>query len=92
MVKKRYHAIVTGLVQGVFFRMFAKRTARSLGLKGYTKNLPDKTVEIVVEGEEKNIKVILDWLKKGPSSAKVMDIKIKKQEYKGEFDSFEIIT
>ena len=92
MVKKRYHAIVTGLVQGVFFRMFAKRTARSLGLKGYTKNLPDKTVEIVVEGEEKNIKVILDWLKKGPSAAKVMDIKIKKQEYKGEFDSFEIIT
>ncbi|MCK5040576.1 MAG: acylphosphatase [Candidatus Aenigmarchaeota archaeon] len=92
MVKKRYHAIVTGLVQGVFFRMFAKRTARSLGLKGYTKNLPDKTVEVVVEGEEKNIKVILDWLKKGPSAAKVVDIKIKKQEYKGEFDSFEIIT
>ena len=86
MVKKRYHAIVTGLVQGVFFRMFAKRTARSLGLKGYTKNLPDKTVEVVVEGEEKNIKVILDWLKKGPSAAKVVDIKIKKQEYKGEFD------
>ena len=92
MAKKRYHAIVKGLVQGVFFRMFAKKTAKSLDLKGYTKNMPDGTVKIVVEGEEKNIKVILDWLKKGPPTAKVIDVKIKKQEYKGEFKSFEIIA
>ena len=72
MAKKRYHAIIKGLVQGVFFRIFAKKTAQSLDIKGYTKNLPDGTVEVVVEGEESNIKVILDWLKKGPSSAKVM--------------------
>ena len=46
---QRAHLIVHGLVQGVFFRYNAKKEALNLGLKGYTKNLPDGTVEFVAE-------------------------------------------
>jgi len=52
---QRVKMIATGRVQGVGFRGFACRVANSLQLVGYAKNLPDGTVEIIVEGDEKKI-------------------------------------
>ena len=86
---KCVHLIVSGRVQGVFFRDNTRRKAIELGLKGYTKNLENGGVEVVAEGDEYKIKELIDFIKKGPGIAKVTDIKIKHKEPEN-FRSFEI--
>ena len=88
---KCLHLIVSGRVQGVFFRANTKQKALELGLKGYAKNLDDGTVEVVAQGEEKEVKDFIEYLKKGPGIAKVAGIKIKHKEPEN-FKSFEIIS
>ena len=83
------HLVVSGRVQGVFFRDNARRKATELGLKGYAKNLPDGTVEIVAEGDEEKINELIDFIKKGPGIAKVEGIKLKHKEPEN-FNGFEI--
>ncbi len=91
MEKVRIHAFVSGLVQGVNFRFYTKMLADKLGLKGWIKNLPDGRVEVVAEGSENEINELIKFLKKGPKGAKVLNIEIEKEEYKGEFKYFDII-
>jgi len=91
MKKVRIHAFVSGLVQGVNFRFYTKMLADKLGLKGWIKNLPDGRVEVVAEGSENEINELIKFLKKGPKGAKVLNIEIEKEEYKGEFKYFDII-
>ncbi|MEA3431536.1 MAG: acylphosphatase [candidate division WOR-3 bacterium] len=86
----RAHILISGFVQGVCYRWFAEKEANSLGLTGYVKNLYDRGVEVVVEGERGLIEEFIKMLKIGPSSADVRDIKIEWQEYKGEFSGFSI--
>ncbi len=81
---------VRGLVQGVGFRYFVYMRAKELGLKGYTKNLYDGTVETVVEGEEEDVKTMHDYLKTGPSHARVQKVQVVHSEPKGEFKSFDV--
>ena len=65
-------AIVYGDVQGVFFRAFASRQARELGLTGYVRNLPDgESVEVEAEGERNKLEELIGYLKVGPPAAKV---------------------
>ncbi|KZN66606.1 hypothetical protein N473_09440 [Pseudoalteromonas luteoviolacea CPMOR-1] len=66
--------IITGVVQGVGFRYHTKIKACSLGLTGFAKNLPDRSVEVVVTGQEEDIIALEAWLKKGPVMAKVASI------------------
>lgn len=66
--------IITGVVQGVGFRYHTKIKAGSLGLTGFAKNLPDRSVEVVVTGQEEDIIALEAWLKKGPVMAKVASI------------------
>ena len=61
-----------------------------LNLTGWVKNLPDRTVEIIAEGEEDNLRKLLVWCRKGPLIARVDDIKTEWQEFKGEFEYFSI--
>ncbi len=68
---KRVHVLVSGRVQGVFFRAHTQEKARSLGLSGWVRNLPDGRVEIVAEGEEGKIDDFLSWVRVGPSAARV---------------------
>ena len=56
---KRIHLIIHGKVQGVFYRDNTQKKASELGLKGYVKNLSDETVEIVAEGSENKVEVIM---------------------------------
>jgi acylphosphatase len=51
----RLRAVVHGYVQGVGFRFFARREALMLGLRGYTRNLPDGSVEVVAEGQRQQL-------------------------------------
>ena len=90
MAKKRIHIIVSGRVQGVFYRLSTKRKAKILNLTGWVKNLSDGTVEIIVEGEEDNLRKLLAWCRKGPLIARVDDMKTEWKEFKGEFEYFSI--
>ncbi|HKZ45250.1 MAG TPA: acylphosphatase [archaeon] len=91
MGKVRIHVFASGIVQGINFRYYAKMSADKLGVKGWIRNLPDRRVEVVSEGNEKDVNEFVEFLKKGPERAKVLNLEIKKEEYKGEFNSFEII-
>ena len=66
-----YHIIIYGRVQGVGYRAFALKTARSLGLNGFVKNNPDGTVFIEAEGQESNLIKFLSICKSGPGWAYV---------------------
>ncbi|HEV8353921.1 MAG TPA: acylphosphatase [bacterium] len=68
---------VTGMVQGVGFRYFAQRTARSLGLGGSARNLADGRVEIVVEGPTAAVEEFLTRVRTGPSAARVRGVQVE---------------
>jgi acylphosphatase len=87
----RAHVFVSGLVQGVFFRMHTKRMADSLNVTGWVRNLPDGRVEAVFEGHRKDVEKIVEWCKRGPSGAIVKDVNVTWQEYRGESKNFRII-
>jgi acylphosphatase len=63
--------LVSGLVQGVGFRWFVARHARTLGLVGYARNLPDGRVEVVVSGPEESLPALEQLLRSGPANAQV---------------------
>ena len=62
---------VFGMVQGVGFRWFVARHARAIGLTGYARNLPDGSVEVVVDGNEESLVELERLLRTGPAHASV---------------------
>lgn len=85
----RAHCFISGRVQGVFYRAYTRDKARQLGLRGWVKNLGDGRVEAVFEGDEDKVKEMIEWCWEGPPYAKVEDVEVHWEGYKGEFDSFE---
>jgi acylphosphatase len=67
----RRRIVVQGRVQGVFFRASTRDMARSLGLVGWVRNLPDHTVEIEVEGSQEAVAELIRWAHDGPPAANV---------------------
>jgi acylphosphatase len=90
MTKARAHLVVSGRVQGVFYRAYARDRAESLQLGGWIKNRPDGGVEAVVEGEAENVDVFINWCRQGPPSARVEHVELDRQEYSGEFAGFAV--
>lgn len=88
--KVRAHIFISGRVQGVFFRSHTAEKARELGITGWAKNLPDGQVEAIFEGEKEKIQNLIEWTKRGPEFARVNGINVEWEEYKGEFEDFEI--
>jgi acylphosphatase len=89
-IKARAHVIISGRVQGVFFRMETKRAAGEYGVFGWVKNQLDGTVEAVFEGDRDRVEAIIDWCRQGPPRADVSDVTLNWEDYTGEFKSFEI--
>lgn len=81
--------IISGLVQGVWFRASAKQEADKLGLKGFVRNIEDD-VEAVAIGDEDKVNKFIEWCKKGPSGANVENVEVKDIELNEEFKEFEI--
>ena len=81
--KARLSATVYGYVQGVNFRYFVLRLARSLDLKGYVRNLPDGSVEVVAEGERDRLERLAEQLKVGPRAARVRGVEGQWSDYSG---------
>jgi acylphosphatase len=82
---------ITGKVQGVYFRQNMRNIARKHNVNGWVKNLKDGRVEAVFEGEEDNVHQVIEWCHIGPTGARVDDVDVIYEEYRGEFDSFDII-
>jgi len=84
----RAHILIKGRVQGVGFRANTRRKAYQLGIKGWVRNLRDGRVEAVAEGKKEAINELIRWCHRGPSMARVTDVKVEKTEATGEFRDF----
>lgn len=80
--------LVTGRVQGVFFRESTRQEAESLGVTGSAANLPDGRVEVLACGEEPSVRALVDWLWQGPRLAEVEDVKVEEVELESIPDRF----
>jgi len=69
------HAYVYGLVQGVGFRYFVIEKAQALGLRGYTRNESDGSVEVLAQGPRPALERLLTLLRRGPSAARVTEVR-----------------
>lgn len=89
--KVRAHAIITGKVQGVFFRLETRHAAGGFGVVGWVRNKMDGSVEALFEGEEADVKAMLAWCQTGPPRARVKQVDVDWREYTGEFETFDVI-
>jgi acylphosphatase len=83
-------ATVHGYVQGVFFRAFVSHWAEELGLSGYVRNLPTGAVEVLAEGERKQLEKLISHLKVGPPSARVERVVTNWSGYSGNYTGFNV--
>lgn len=83
-----FWAKIYGFVQGVGFRHFTKRMAEKLGIKGWVKNIPDGTVEVLAQGKENQLQEFIKYLKKGPMLAEVEKLEIIFRKPLDNFDCF----
>lgn len=90
MDMKRLHVLITGKVQGVFFRAHMQRVARSLGFTGWVKNLADGRVEAILEGSEINMAAMLDWCREGSLGAVVSQVEVTDEPYAGDYTDFSV--
>ncbi len=89
-MKQAAKILVSGRVQGVFFRATALDVARRLSLTGYVRNLPNGDVEIVAEGDEGALKGLIDWARHGPAHARVDEVRLEWGEASNWFKRFEM--
>jgi acylphosphatase len=86
----RVRLLVSGRVQGVFFRAATVEQARALGLHGFACNLADGRVEIVAEGPRAQLEMLAAWARHGPPDARVTEVREEWGESRGEFSGFRV--
>ncbi|AFA40180.1 Acylphosphatase [Pyrobaculum oguniense TE7] len=92
MEMARAHLFIRGKVQGVFFRQSMKEVATRNGVRGWVRNRSDgRTVEAVLEGPRDAVLKVIEWARAGPPGARVEDVEVRWEEYKGEFQDFRIL-
>ena len=79
----RYRVLISGRVQGVFFRDTCRRMAEQHGVSGWVRNLPDGRVEAVFEGPPAAVRELVDWSRRGPRSAVVADVRVAAEPPEG---------
>ncbi|MEM1599030.1 MAG: acylphosphatase [Pyrobaculum sp.] len=88
----RAHLFIRGRVQGVFFRQSMREVASRNGVRGWVRNRSDgRTVEAVLEGPRDAVLKVVEWAKVGPPGARVEDVEVRWEEYRGEFNDFRIL-
>jgi acylphosphatase len=91
MNNKRVHVYIEGHVQGVFFRETTRQQAAACGACGWVRNMPDGRVEAVIEGGERVVSQMLEFVHNGPSRSRVTNVSVFDETFTGEFDSFRIV-
>lgn len=81
---------IRGRVQGVSFRYFTQQTARALGVSGWVRNLAGGDVEAVFEGGQAVVRQAIEACRQGPPAARVDEVQVIREEYRGEFPGFEV--
>ena len=89
-MRVRVHIFIRGRVQGVFFRSETMYEAKQLGVTGWVRNISDGRVEAIFEGEQENVKALIEFCKRGPPGARVTNVDIIWESYTGEFRNFEV--
>ena len=85
----RRRILVSGRVQGVFYRDTCRREAERIGVGGRASNLDDGRVEVIVEGEPDAVDAMIDWCRRGSDPANVTNIEVEEQDPQGE-DRFHV--
>ena len=91
MEQQRVRLLVSGKVQGVFFRQALKVVAKKNNVLGWVRNLKDKRVEVILEGDNKSINSVIAWARIGPANSRVDDIEVSNEGFKNEFLTFEVL-
>lgn len=86
----RAQVLVSGRVQGVWFRQSAKNTALKHAVNGWCRNNPDGSVEVVLEGDKNAVLSVIEWCRKGPELARVDSALVTWESPTGEFNDFRI--
>ncbi|MBU1236834.1 MAG: acylphosphatase [Gammaproteobacteria bacterium] len=81
------HVIITGRVQGVWYRGSMTREAQALGVTGWVRNRNDGSVEAMVSGSAESVAAIIAWARCGPAGAEVAHVTVEIGE--GDFSGFE---
>jgi acylphosphatase len=89
MQEARLHLLISGRVQGVWYRASTRTRARELGLTGWVRNLPDGRVEALAEGPCPQLEALLAWCHDGPILARVDGIEASWGQASGDFPGFE---
>jgi acylphosphatase len=90
--KTRAHVMISGRVQGVFYRSDTRDAALRIGVAGWVRNTRDGRVEAVFEGDRADVEEMVQWCRSGPPNARVENVATDYQEYRGEFESFSILN
>jgi acylphosphatase len=83
---KAFRIRIKGLVHGVSFRASMARVASDLGVRGWVRNLPDGSVEAFLEGDERDVRRVLDWARTGPPRARVDRVDVESASPKNHRD------
>lgn len=87
----RARVLISGRVQGVSFRAYARDRARAAGVEGWVRNLPDGRVEAVFEGTRPAVQRMVTWCYSGPALAQVEKVDVTWEEPTGREGSFAIV-
>ena len=90
-MKVRARVLVSGRVQGVYFRQSTLIEARGIGVNGWVRNLMDGRVEAVFEGEEHAVKMLVNYCRQGPPAARVSNLDVTYGPFKCEFSDFKAL-
>ncbi len=90
MRQSRAHLVISGIVQGVFYRAFTRDVANRLGLRGWVKNLPNGSVEALFEGNKEDVEQAIRQCSMGPPGSRVDDVDVEWKDYQGDFRDFQV--
>ena len=86
----RARLLISGRVQGVAFRWETLQAAQRYQVNGWVRNLPDGRVEAVLEGSRQQVNDLIDWCRQGPPIARVDNLDIQWEDFRGAYQAFEI--
>jgi acylphosphatase len=90
VTKARAHVLISGRVQGVFFRAYTQRAAQEREILGWVMNSPDGRVEAVLEGEKEKVEDMISWCHQGSPHSRITEVSVDWEEYSGEFRDFSV--
>ena len=88
----RAHLLISGRVQGVCFRAETEAEAARRGLTGWVRNTPGGKVEVLIEGPDEAVGPMIEWCRRGPEAARVVDLRVEWEPHQGNIPDFRIVS